>query len=73
LVDKISVQLNLILFHHYLILSTAHNEKDLQSITSINILKRDSGNDTEIGKSVKFKIIDLTNKKKVKAIFKDAI
>lgn len=49
------------------------NAKDIQSITSINILKRDCSNDTEIGKNVKFAFIDLTNKKKAKTHFKDAI
>lgn len=45
----------------------------MQSITSINILKRDSGSDTEIGKSVVYKAIDITTKKKLKGMFKNAI
>ena len=40
------------------------SDKDVQSLTCISILKRDWGNDTEIGKSVIFKIIDLTKGKK---------
>jgi hypothetical protein len=47
--------------------------RDIQSITSINILKRDCSNDTEIGKSANFQEIDITNKKKSKQIFKNAI
>ena len=49
------------------------DQRDLHSITSINILKRDWGNDTEIGKNVKFMIIDLTLKKKTQAVFPDSI
>lgn len=51
----------------------ASNERDIQSITSINILKRDCGNDTEIGKCVNFKIIDLTCGKKFWRKFKESI
>lgn len=49
------------------------SDKDIHSITSINILKRDCSNDTEIGKNVNFKIIDLCNKKKAKTLFKDSV
>lgn len=45
--------------------------KELSSITSINVLKRDCSNDTEIGKHVALKYIDITGKKKTKQIFKD--
>lgn len=47
--------------------------KDFQSITSINMLKRDCGNDTEIGKSVNFKIIDLSSNKKFVKWWKELI
>lgn len=47
--------------------------KDIQSITSINILKRDCSNDTAIGKNVKFQIIDLGGRKKLKTLWKDAL
>ena len=49
------------------------DERDLHYITSINILKRDWGNDTEIGKNVSFRVIDLTGKKKAKTLFRDLI
>lgn len=49
------------------------DEKELKSITSINLLKRDCSNATEIGKNVDIKYIDLTLKKKTKQHFKDLI
>ena len=53
--------------------SESQDPRDIDSITSINILKRDSSNDTEIGKSVRFKLIDLTLKKKTRTMLKDTI
>mmetsp|Transcript_13399 Transcript_13399/g.11895 ORF Transcript_13399/g.11895 Transcript_13399/m.11895 type:complete len:112 (+) Transcript_13399:237-572(+) len=49
------------------------DEKDLQSLTSINLLKRDYSNATEIGKNVAIRFIDLTLKRKTKQAFKNII
>lgn len=49
------------------------SQRDVQAITKINFLKRDCSDDTEVGKNVHFKVVDLTPKRRFVAKCKSAI